>query len=375
MEINNTLLEKKHHYMLIMRETEILKRQMEYEVLTEEIPKIRLDEVYRIFNMTFIGLLREGLAYQYIKNANNAEKDIIRITIDNVNYECKVKVLKNILGKEYYEIMKINPEDKSIFNNNEKEEKTKDIDIKIPDVVTESEIGNTDENDIAISNVEKEAVILPVPDEEEDEYVYVEEKQKKKNTMLYDKWKLHILEQGAVKGLNIDLIVYPLMITKNKLISDIVVWARCGQEVKTFVSNIDGRKSVEVNIGEHSLLVRGCFKNGNFESTIVPAGITLALNASINKSKEEIRPTNMNSLYDGHVTYMSGETKVHVFPITNENDADGSAQVIVCSEKDDERRLYDTYNQKIILIDGQNGNEQILSYWEDDTLISDNIEK
>lgn len=369
MQINNTLLEKKHHYMLIMREIQILKHQIEYEVLTEESPRNRLDEVYRIFNMTFIGLLREGLAYQYIKDANNTEKDIIRITIDNIDYECRVLVLKKLLGQEFYEVLKINPDIK--------EEKKKETKKKLKEVT--EEIENTeDDSDVPVTETESEAVVIPtINDEEEDEYQYFEEKEKNISTMFYDKWKLHVLEQGAIKGQNIELNIYPLEIKKNTLISDIVIYAKCGREIKTFVSgnDKDGRKSVNVDIGEHSFIVRGCFKQGKFETTIIPSGMTLAINAGINKEKEEIRPEDITECHDGHITYMLNEkTKIHVFPIDNINDKVGKANVVILAENDQERRLYDSYNQNVALVDDNGVNKQVVAYFTDNILNSEVID-
>lgn len=396
MQINNTIFEKKHHYMLIMRETEILKKQMEYEVLSEEISNDRLQEVYRIFNMVFIGLLREGLAYQYIKNADNSKKDIIKITIDNIEYDCKVTVLKKLLGDEYYDVMKIRPDENVINENNQEDNLSntnednnnkkhieKDLisdenndNINDDTSTSESEIDDCDTK--SITKEEKEAIEIE-PIYNDDTYEYIEEKEKSKSTMFVDKWHLKVFEQGAVIGQDIDLMIFPMVVKQNVLVSDIVVWAKCGREIKTFVSEKVGKKSIEVNIGEHSFLVRGCFKQGKFETSVIPAGITLAINANINKEKEEIRPTNMNNINDGHITYKM-ETNddvatIHVFPTEFKNNENGAAETVICYEKGDDRKLFDTYNQKIILLDGKNADIQIMNYWNDDILITDSINR
>lgn len=112
MQINNTLYEKKHYYMIILKELGTLKQQMESEALSGTVSKARLDEIYEMYNILFVGLLREGLQYQYIKNATDYKKDIIRLSVDGVNYDCNNSDIFRILNDEYEYVLHISPPEK-----------------------------------------------------------------------------------------------------------------------------------------------------------------------------------------------------------------------------------------------------------------------
>lgn len=100
MRVNNTIFERKHHYMYILKESEILKRQMNEELMDGNIEASRLDEISAICNYAFAGLIQEGLEYQYSKDTDS-RKDTLIITVDHVDYKCRVSVLKHILGEKY----------------------------------------------------------------------------------------------------------------------------------------------------------------------------------------------------------------------------------------------------------------------------------
>ena len=367
MEINNEGFSIKHRFLLIMREVDIIRREFEYQYMNGEIDKVKIEEIHDVYNRVFIGLLREGLVYQYIKDSFDPKKDVVIITIDKVNYECRAITLKNILGDEYETVMSISPDDKEKENflSRSPIDETVDEEIEEPEIVG------------VVEPVETE-----VPVEYQEEYTpevheYVEETSKPISSMLYDHWSLHLLEQGAMRGQNVEMYIYPLEYTKNKLNADIVVWAKCGNIIRTFVSTQE-QKVVNVDIGDNSFLVRGTIKKGNFETTIVPAKMTLALGININKQKEEIRP-NVENFNDGHITYYLGTSKVHVFPICSplngyENNENGSADYVVCAELESGARLtIDSYSSNIILVDNGQKNEQILAYWDRDLLKSEHI--
>ena len=100
--IENTILEKKHYYMQILSNADLLRKNAEVENAEDLLSAQQLDEVFGIWKYTFVGLLREGLIYDYIKNNNNDEsKDIVRLTLDNVQFDCPVPALKAILKEDY----------------------------------------------------------------------------------------------------------------------------------------------------------------------------------------------------------------------------------------------------------------------------------
>lgn len=105
----NIILEKKHYYMQLLTNAESLKRMAEFEVLSDNTDSVlhgQLEEITSAWNYVFIGLLREGLVYDYLKNPENPEKDIIRLTIDNIQFDCPVTTIKSILKDEYDTIIK-----------------------------------------------------------------------------------------------------------------------------------------------------------------------------------------------------------------------------------------------------------------------------
>lgn len=130
--INNVILENKHYYMQVMQNIETLRKKIEYIVLNDDISQKQLKEIQKIWNYTFVGLLREGLAYDYIKNANNPEKDFLRLTIDNIHYDCSLKTVKQILQDDFDEIItledNLSPDEKQYFKK-EQEEKIKNKEI------------------------------------------------------------------------------------------------------------------------------------------------------------------------------------------------------------------------------------------------------
>lgn len=134
-DFDNVILEKKHYYMQVLTNANMLKKNAELENLQDILPENQLEEVSNIWYYTFVGLLREGLVYDYIANKNDSDKDIIRLTIDNVQFDCKAIIVKKILGEDYDKIIstdnKLQVEEKPINlmpiseKKDKKEQKTK----------------------------------------------------------------------------------------------------------------------------------------------------------------------------------------------------------------------------------------------------------
>ena len=319
--INNTLFEKKHHYMLAMREIEILKRQMEHEALNEEISKARLEETKSIWNYLFVGMLREGLGFQYIKNANNPAKDMVRITVDSVNYDCMASVLKNILKDEFYDILNITktPSDEAAnvpqANDNTKEQVTDNKGIK--------------DN---FSDIEE---FVPTEEQKEDiEKIYPEpydEAIKRKDSFVYDVHHIEILQAGAKKGDKFDVTVVPFTIEKDTNKANIMVVVKKGDSIQTFYSK--ETSSVVVSFDEQEFLVRGTFADYEFNSFILTHGISATMNCSINDDKEEHRCLEPAKVNYGHIKYnvmIEEENKgiLHIVPLSDENNKYGYADSV-----------------------------------------------
>jgi diguanylate cyclase (GGDEF)-like protein len=145
MIINNIILEEKHLYMQILLNAETIKKQEELSVLQNEKRNEQLQEIKTIWNNAFVGLLRSGLKYDFIKN-ESTNTDIIRLTIDNIQFDCAANELKNMLKDQYDAIIDehqnvLYMKDVSIMDslnnnaelksNDEKSEKEKELEREI----------------------------------------------------------------------------------------------------------------------------------------------------------------------------------------------------------------------------------------------------
>lgn len=188
-QVNYTIFEKKHHYMSVLKEMELMKRQMEYELIEDKIPKERLDEIYEAWDMAFAGLLREGLVYQYIQSASDITKDIVRLTIDNVDYDCPATEVCRMLKDDFNNIIiedrakeisqavqaenQKESEDIQERNNEQKSQVTPDIEEQAPDGTKEAEQPATDRQNNDCTETSEEGITLT---EEDDDNADSEEK-------------------------------------------------------------------------------------------------------------------------------------------------------------------------------------------------------
>lgn len=161
--------------MSVLKEMELMKRQMEYELIEDKIPKERLDEIYEAWDMAFAGLLREGLVYQYIQSASDITKDIVRLTIDNVDYDCPATEVCRMLKDDFNNIIiedRAKEISKAVQAKNQKEsegiQKGNDeqkSQIQAQDNTKETEQSAASEQDDDYMEVPEEEIILT---EEED---------------------------------------------------------------------------------------------------------------------------------------------------------------------------------------------------------------
>lgn len=98
MVINNIVLEEKHLYMQVLLNAESIKKQEELNIINDEKKEKQLNEVNAIWLNAFTGLIREKLDYDYIKTSDG---DMIRLTIDNIQFDCKTDDLKKTMGEDY----------------------------------------------------------------------------------------------------------------------------------------------------------------------------------------------------------------------------------------------------------------------------------
>lgn len=99
MIINNIVLEKKHLYMQLLLNAEAIKKQEELNSIKKENDMEEYSDINDIWIKSFIGLIREGLKYDCIQMSDGNK--IIRLTIDNIQFDCGIDKLQKELGSLY----------------------------------------------------------------------------------------------------------------------------------------------------------------------------------------------------------------------------------------------------------------------------------
>ena len=141
MIINNIVLEKKHLYMQLLLNAEAIKKQEELNSIKKENDMEEYSDINDIWIKSFIGLIREGLKYDCIQMSDGNK--IIRLTIDNIQFDCGVDKLQEELGPLYNQTSKetfnITYRDNTVNfipnslskNNNEKSQKELELEKEI----------------------------------------------------------------------------------------------------------------------------------------------------------------------------------------------------------------------------------------------------
>lgn len=99
MIINNIVLKKKHLYMQLLLNAEAIKKQEELNSIKKENDMEEYSDINDIWIKSFIGLIREGLKYDCIQMSDGNK--IIRLTIDNIQFDCGIDKLQEELGPLY----------------------------------------------------------------------------------------------------------------------------------------------------------------------------------------------------------------------------------------------------------------------------------
>ena len=89
----NILYSGMHYYYKLLQSIGELKKQQEYTYLNTDTGERQLEELNKAWVECFAGLLEEGVSYFVIRDAKEPSKDLIRITIENINYDCKISDL------------------------------------------------------------------------------------------------------------------------------------------------------------------------------------------------------------------------------------------------------------------------------------------
>lgn len=199
-QTNNSLYGKKHRYMLILKELNILKAQIDNEVLNDGLSKVRSQEIHDIYARVIVGLIEEGVIYQYVKDANDIKKDKIQLCIDGTIYECRNIDIREILKERYDIVMQkqySGPSFKEIQNSREK---NKDPELK-NGILTNSEENIKNEDTIKSNDVKN--LLLGIKDalvtKNEQEKNKEKEKKEKEKVTEYIPPKIYLNEQDEKK--------------------------------------------------------------------------------------------------------------------------------------------------------------------------------
>ncbi|WP_141400994.1 hypothetical protein [Lacrimispora amygdalina] len=162
----------------------------------------------------------------------------------------------------------------------------------------------------------------------------------------------------------ISVLVTPLHLEyEDCFTTQIMVLAKSGSEIRTFVSEDYNRPSVQVKINDESFIVRGSWVNGEFQSLLYPQNNS---EYEIIKSLNSIRPE--IACNAGHNISYIDDNIIHIFPLSSKNNDKGYVNIMVGLENK-KNNLYkidiSSHNNKIVI-----ESYEISAKWEDGKLIS-----
>lgn len=148
------------------------------------------------------------------------------------------------------------------------------------------------------------------------------------NDMIVDDYTLEYMDKDNSIVKTISVLVTPLHLEfEDCFMTQIMVLAKCGNEIIPYVSDDINRPSVQVKINSESLIIRGSWVNGNFQTILYPQNNS---DYNIVKKIKAIRPEKPYNC--GHDIRMIKEDILHVFPLASQNSEDGYVNIMVCLE-------------------------------------------
>lgn len=408
----NILYSGMHYYYKLLQSIGELKKQQEYTYLNTDTGKRQLEELNKAWVECFAGLLEEGVSYFVIRDAKESSKDLIRITIENINYDCKISDLSQNIEfhkslKPLLEKLNIDKKEQKENDFKSKEKRKKDVTGNktgndFPEIFKNSERQTkeninkvteftskgmdsettlkecqkdlkekTSPNPIEKTKEDADDKVLERKEEISESAKPLDEKAKRLNSFVFDRVALEIFEEGAVLSEKFELYVFPLNIKANDSHAKIIVAAKNVQnDWRCFVS--EKIATITADLWGYEILIRGIFKNGNFESWIVLAGAT-ASNCNMNISVIENRSEDMEKTNWGHIYFKKEDYEFHVIPFEKENsnkDID-PAGLIVAIKDNDNIHIYSNPYVNEVLAPLKNTIFSLTGYWVDDELVVD----
>ena len=399
---NNNLFESKHYYLKLLQSIENIKRKAEYQFLSTDTGSKQLEEVKRAWIEAFLGLIEEGIDFIYIKCPENSQRDIIRITIENINYDCLLtdlihimknrlctnQQLKEIIREEERKVssvqmhkthttadpienlagpssepsIEVNDRQSMFFTKKEQHEEVNQSDAIKDIIFPESHFELKAEQEIE----ENEDVL------KETKVCIKEERAKEHNTFVYDELKIEIYEMGATIGEKFHLWIMPINISEDDLHARIMVAVANNKgEMRYFAS--EKIATVIADLWGYEILVRGMFKKGVFESYVILAGNAAASNCNMNKQLIEHRCEEKKQEYWGHIFFEEKGKKIHAIPFEKKDAKKETepAGLIVTIEENDKYYVFANPFVDEVIAPLEKEVMHISGYWMDDKLIVD----
>lgn len=226
------------------------------------------------------------------------------------------------------------------------------------------------------NDIMSESIVAEIPDEteiqviEDDKQVIDSvsinngEEEISPNDMVVDEYRIDYKDKDGTVVKTVSILVTPLHFElEDCFMTQIMVLAKSGNEIIPFVSDDINRPSVQVKINSESLIVRGSWVSGNFQTILYPQN-----NSDYNIVKK-IKSTRPEMMYNcGHNIKMINDDIIHVFPLASQNSEDGYVNVMVCLEnkKNNLYKIEKSSHTKITEI----GAYKVSAKWENGKLIS-----
>lgn len=98
---NNLVLGEKQRTFHLLQETDLLRRQMELDIYSQEnFDSSKIENIINIRNILFCNLMEEGLDFEYV-STGDYNHDSFRMVIENIEYICPVIDAKRILKDNF----------------------------------------------------------------------------------------------------------------------------------------------------------------------------------------------------------------------------------------------------------------------------------
>lgn len=228
------------------------------------------------------------------------------------------------------------------------EDEVKDVDV--------SGLEIPDELEILTINEPKQGI--------DSELATIHEENIAPNDMIVDDYTLEYMDKNHSIVKTISVLVTPLHLElEDCFMAQIMVLAKCGNEMIPYVSDDINRPSVQVKINSESLIIRGSWINGNFQTILYPQNNS---DYNIVKKIKSIRPEMPYNC--GHDIRTIKEDIIHVFPLASQNSEDGYVNIMVCLEnkKNNLYKIQKSSHTRVTEI----GTYEVSAKWEKGKLIT-----